>query len=130
MIAAWLSRPPGRLAGRQRYGLALAVCALANLGFATTAAAAPPGAAQYIAGYDRDGDGRVSLAEYQAYLSRGFDRMDRNADGRVAGTEWPQPNRRVLLRSQHQANLAAAFRRQDRNGDGFLSLVELTAPPR
>lgn len=130
MSTILLSRPSGRPGRRCRSAFSLAALALTSLTCVATAAVAAPSTAQYLAGYDGDGDGRVSLAEYQAYLSRGFERMDRNADGRVAGDEWPQPNRRVMRRSQHLANLAAMFRRQDRNGDGFLSLLELTAPPR
>ena len=100
------------------------------LGFTALASANPPGPAEYLARYDTDSDRRVSLAEYQAYLARGFAQMDRNRDGRIDALEWPRPGRRALTLAQHHRHLAAAFHRQDIDGDGFLDLTELTAPPR
>lgn len=94
------------------------------------AAAGSPTVNAYFARYDRDGDGRVSLLEYQAYLARGFEQMDRNRDGRIERSEWPQPGRHELSRAQHLGHLAAVFHRQDANGDGFLDLAEFAAPPR
>jgi len=93
-------------------------------------AAAAGGVNAYLARYDRNGDGKVALAEYQAYLGRGFARLDRDGDGVVRGAEWPQSGRPPLPRSVHDRRLAAAFVRQDRDHDGFLDARELTAPPR
>lgn len=100
------------------------------LAFSPLLIASPPTPADYLARFDGDGDGRVSLAEYQAYLSRGFVHMDRNRDGRIDESEWPQPGNRALSWDAHQRNLAATFRRQDVNADHFLDLIELTAPLR
>lgn len=113
---------PRRQPGGQRLVLLLA--------FSPLLIAGPPNLADYLARFDSDGDRRVSLAEYQAYLSRGFTRMDRNRDGRIDESEWPQPGNRALTWDAHQRNLAATFRRQDVNADHFLDLIELTAPPR
>ena len=43
----------------------------------------------YLARMDADGDGRVSLAEYQDWLSYAFTRMDANGDGVLAPDELP-----------------------------------------
>lgn len=85
---------------------------------------------EYLARMDRDGDGRVSLAEYQAWLSYAFDAMDRDRDGILSAAEQPGGRGQPLTRQQHQARLAERFRRQDANGDGYLSARELAAPPR
>lgn len=84
----------------------------------------------YLARMDRDGDGRVSLLEYQDWLSYAFDAMDRDHDGVLSRAELPGGRGEPLARDQHRARLANAFQRQDRNGDGVLDLRELAAPPR
>jgi len=84
----------------------------------------------YLARMDRDGDGRVSLAEYQDWLSYAFDAMDRDHDGVLATSELPGGRGAPITRAQHRARLAAAFARQDRNHDGVLDARELAAPPR
>jgi Ca2+-binding EF-hand superfamily protein len=98
------------------------------------AAAQPQASSDYLSRMDRDHDGRVSLVEYQDWLSYGFDAMDRNHDGVLSADELParggQGGRgHPLTREEHRARLAAAFHRQDRNGDGFLDSRELAAPP-
>lgn len=46
----------------------------------------------YLREYDRDGDGRVSLAEYQDKLSDVFRQMDRNGNGQAAlHAAWSGP---------------------------------------
>jgi Ca2+-binding EF-hand superfamily protein len=84
----------------------------------------------YLARMDADGDGRVSLAEYQDWLSYAFDAMDRDHDGVLAAAELPGGRGRSITRSAHRERLAAGFRRQDRDGDGVLDAGELAAPPR
>jgi Ca2+-binding EF-hand superfamily protein len=84
----------------------------------------------YLARMDADGDGRVSLAEYQAWMSYAFDAMDRDRDGVLTPAELPGGRGPAISRSQHRERLAAAFGRQDRNGDGALDARELAAPPR
>jgi Ca2+-binding EF-hand superfamily protein len=95
-----------------------------------TATAQVLASGDYLARMDTDGDGRVSLAEYQDWLSYAFDAMDRNRDGVLTADELPGGKGAPVTRAEHRARLADAFRRQDRNGDGFLDARELAAPPR
>lgn len=87
-------------------------------------------AGDYLARMDADGDGRVSLVEYQDWLSYAFDAMDRNRDGVLDATELPGGKGAPVTRAEHRARLAAAFNRQDGNRDGVLDARELAAPPR
>lgn len=86
----------------------------------------------YFAGFDRDGDGRVGREEYLAYLSAGFDALDRNGNGRVDEDELPAGTRRSPTRERgaHQRAVLATFARLDGDRNGWLSVAELTAPPR
>jgi Ca2+-binding EF-hand superfamily protein len=104
------------------------VCAF--LACAPLAQAQVRASADYLSRMDRDGDGRVSLAEYQDWLSYAFDAMDRDHDGVLTASELPGGRGAPITRAQHRARLAAAFARQDRNHDGFLDARELAAPPR
>jgi len=84
----------------------------------------------YLSKMDADRDGRVSLAEYQDWLSYAFDAMDRDRDGMLSPAEQPGGKGATLARVEHRARLAERFRRQDADRDGFLSAKELAAPPR
>lgn len=119
-------------ARRHRRCLVLAVA----LGIATAGADAFAAQAQsvrrttdYLERMDADGDGRVSLAEYQAWMGYGFDAMDRDRDGALSPAELPGGRGPRLTREAHHARLAAVFARQDRDRDGFLNASELAAPP-
>lgn len=107
------------------WGLALA---------ASGAAAASRDAAQqaWFEGFDRDGDGRISAAEYEDYFSAGFDAIDRNGDGRLDLDELPTNRQRSPTRERHAHRRAVqrTFARLDADRDGWLDLRELTAPPR
>ncbi|BCT92165.1 hypothetical protein LYSHEL_11890 [Lysobacter helvus] len=85
---------------------------------------------EYLARMDVDHDGRVSLVEYQDWLSYAFDAMDRDHDGTLSPAEQPGGRGKPITREQHRLRLADAFRRQDANHDGSLSASELAAPPR
>jgi Ca2+-binding EF-hand superfamily protein len=100
-----------------------ALCRLA------AAQGAPSSPQDYLQRMDRDGDGRVSRAEYIAYMDRGFDRLDTDGNGVLEGDELP-PGARRVTRADYEASLAAAFARQDTNHDGFLDARELATPPR
>jgi len=87
--------------------------------------------ADYLRRFDRDGDGRVSLREYQDYMSRGFRALDRNSDGVLSPHELPRGTQRraVITLDAHLRALARTFDLLDVNNDGYLDARELTAPP-
>ena len=84
----------------------------------------------YLSKMDADCDGRVSLAEYQDWLSYAFDAMDRDRDGLLSPAEQPGGRGRALSRGEHRARIAERFHRQDADHDGYLGARELAAPPR
>lgn len=90
----------------------------------------PATPAAYLRAFDSNGDGKVSVDEYVAYLSRGFKRMDRNGDGILERDELPGGRGTPITLREFQANLRRQFHRLDRNHDGYLDARELTAPPR
>ena len=110
---------------RSRAGFFLAACLAAMPAFAQVRASG-----EYLARMDVDRDGRVSLGEYQDWLSYAFDAMDADHDGTLAPGEQPGGRGKPLTREAHRTRLADAFRRQDANRDGTLSATELAAPPR
>ena len=125
-IASAKTRP-----ARSRAGFSLgAACVAALLAMTTQAHAQVLASAEYLARMDADTDGRVSLVEYQDWLSYAFDRMDADGDGVLAPGEQPGGRGKAVTREAHRARLADAFRRQDANRDGTLSAAELAAPPR
>jgi len=100
---------------------------------AAPAPAAPLGAVDastdYVARMDADHDGRVSLAEYQEWLSYAFKRMDANGDGVLSPDELPGGRGKPVTLADHRQTVGERFARQDRNRDGFLDAQELLAPP-
>lgn len=83
----------------------------------------------YLQHMDSSGDGRVSLAEYQAWMGYAFERMDSDGDGVLSAAELPGGRGKPVSLAAHRDSLAAAFRRQDANHDGMLDARELVAPP-
>jgi Ca2+-binding EF-hand superfamily protein len=108
-----------------RAGFSFLAIALAMPAFAQVVASA-----DYLARMDADRDGRISLPEYQDWLSYAFDAMDVDHDGVLAPAEQPGGRGKPIAREAHRARLAAAFARQDANRDGVLNATELAAPPR
>lgn len=94
-----------------------------------TWAAAQDTRAAYLRLFDGDGDGRVSQDEYVAYMSRGFQAMDRNGDGIIDRDELPGHRGQPIILDEYHDNLRRQFHKLDRNGDGYLNARELTAPP-
>ena len=111
-----------------------APAAPAQEGSAPTPAPAPSlgavdASTDYVARMDGDRDGRVSLAEYQDWLSYAFTRMDANGDGVLSPGELPGGRGKPVSLADHRQTVADRFARQDRNRDGFLDAQELLAPP-
>ena len=115
----------GRIA---RHAGAALVCAASS--FAAFAGGPVASSGDYLARMDTDGDRRVSLAEFQAWMGYAFERMDRNGDGVVSVDELPGRRGKPVSIAEHRASLAATFAKQDRNHDGVLDARELAAPPR
>jgi hypothetical protein len=103
------------------------MCAVLSTG---AALAQVDATSDYLARMDADHDRRVSLLEYQDWLTYAFDAMDRDRDGTLAASELPGGRGQPVSRAQHRDRVAATFHRQDRDGDGFLDARELAAPPR
>ena len=108
-----------------KLAVALLACALPSM-----ASAQVQRTGDYLSKMDADRDGRVSLAEYQDWLSYAFDAMDRNRDGVLSPAEQRGGRGAALTIAEHRARIAERFRKQDANRDGFLSAKELAAPPR
>jgi len=104
-------------------------CSLLAVALSLPAAAQLRDSGDYLQRMDGDRDGRVSLAEYQAWMGYAFERMDRDRDGVLTAAELPGGRGRAISLAAHRAALAAAFDRQDRNRDGLLDARELAAPP-
>ena len=88
------------------------------------------GAGDYLARMDADGDGRVSLDEYLAWMGYAFEKMDRDGDGVLSAAELPGGKGKPVSLAEHRRRLAERFARQDANRDGYLDARELAAPPR
>jgi Ca2+-binding EF-hand superfamily protein len=112
--------------GVRHLGAAL-VCAA--LSFAAVAAGPVASSSDYLARMDTDGDRRVSLPEFQAWMGYAFERMDANRDGVVSTAELPGGRGKAISLAEHRAALAERFAKQDRNHDGVLDARELAAPP-
>jgi hypothetical protein len=89
----------------------------------------PQGSGDYLSRMDTDRDGKISVVEYQDWLSYAFDGMDRNRDGVLSPEEQPGGRGAAITRETHRARLAERFRRQDIDRSGFLDAKELAAPP-
>ena len=83
----------------------------------------------YLVRMDTDGDGRVSLPEFQAWMGYAFERMDVDRDGVVEPHELPGGRGRAIALDQHRQRLAATFTKQDRDRSGYLDARELASPP-
>lgn len=123
-------RPVARHAARNLFAAAALLGAAAFVS-GPVAAQTPRDTREYLRQFDTDGDGRVSLSEFQNYMSRGFVQMDRNGDGILTADELPRGTRarKTPTLEARLRELSAAFDRQDINNDGYLDAREMAAPP-
>jgi Ca2+-binding EF-hand superfamily protein len=97
---------------------------------ASSATLAQDTRSEYLQQFDSNGDGRVSEAEYLAYMSRSFQAMDTNHDGVLETSELPGGRAKSITLKEYQDNLRRQFHQLDRHHHGYLNAKELTAPPR
>jgi len=83
----------------------------------------------YFDTVDADHDHRLSLVEYQEWMSYAFRQMDKNHDDVIDPDEQLVPHAKRMTLDELHERQAAQFHRQDRNHDGFLSQAEFLAPP-
>ena len=119
--------PRGAVATMQRMKLPAFLVLLSLVPLAAQAQVNATG--DYLSRMDGDGDGRISLVEYQDWMSYAFDAMDRNRDGMLTPDELPGGKGRPVTREGYRARIAATFNKQDRDRDGMLDARELAAPP-
>jgi Ca2+-binding EF-hand superfamily protein len=125
-------------------GLALAIAL--PLAAQTTAAQAiagptprPERFARLVKLVDKDGDGRISLAEAQEFAAQRFDRLDTDHKGYLTLEAYEAPLRRAIDRASEARRPAleralpraeAAFKALDKAGDGRLTKDEFLADSR
>ena len=112
-----------------RFAMVLLAFALSMATHAQVRSSGAASISDYLSKIDTDRDRRVSLLEYQDWLSYAFDAMDRNRDGMLSAAEQPGARGKPLSRVVHRERLAERFKKQDANRDGSLSARELAAPP-
>jgi len=83
----------------------------------------------YFAAADLDHDKRLSLVEFQEWMSYAFHRMDANHNDVLEPEEQHVTRATRLTLAELHTRQAEQFRRQDKNGDGYLSQKEFLAPP-
>ena len=115
--------------GRPGMRYARRVALLAGLMLLPLVSHAQSTPAEFLREFDTDGDGRVSEAEYVAYMSEGFYRLDLNDDGVLEQDELPGGHGKPITLKQFQDNLRRQFHKLDRNHDGYLDVHELMQPP-
>jgi Ca2+-binding EF-hand superfamily protein len=83
----------------------------------------------YFDAADTDHDDKLSLPEFQEWMSFAFRQMDKNHDEVIEPEEQLVPNAKRLTLAELHARQAEQFKRQDRNHDGLLTQAEFLAPP-
>lgn len=104
-----------RLALRGPALLGLPVAALAGIAGMAHAQATPPASPRAVSG-----DG-IAKADFQAAMRGRMMQADKDGDGRISAAEWT-----AAAQSRGRGQMAdRAFARMDRNRDGFLDAAEL-----
>jgi hypothetical protein len=108
-------------------GSVAAGCLAALASGAEAPAGPPPKRPGFVARLDKNGDGKVSAAEFDGPADA-FKAMDKNHDGFLSEAEAPKgpPPRRRPTRAEDQARFIA---RLDQDGDGKVSAEEFDGPP-
>jgi Ca2+-binding EF-hand superfamily protein len=114
---------------------AMVVASLALSATAGTAHAQEPEARQaggqwLLQRFDADGDGRVTLEEFQAAGEARFATLDADGDGRISAEEFAaaRPEGRRAGRPQADENRPRrGLARMDADGDGYVSKAEFEA---
>ena len=107
---------------RRHHLMRRSIAALASViasGLTFPAAAQPAN----MAGMDANGDGRTSRTEYRVGLVDGSMKFDKNGDGRVTIAEMPAATRLPGIKGI----MIKVFKQNDTSGDGALSREELAA---
>jgi len=100
------------------------------------AASAAPAFAKGAKSTDQDGDGRISMQEFQAKHERLFQRLDRDSDGQVTRAEFDRKAARKMSRKTSNGEQASGkgkrggkdrFAKYDVDGDGALTRDEYLA---
>ena len=74
---------------------------------------------------DRDGDGRISTAEWNGYRTSGYASWDANHDGRISRAEYANCwYGGGFYGTYNRANWEPSYTAFDANGDGYLSSNE------
>jgi Ca2+-binding EF-hand superfamily protein len=102
---------------------------VAMLVWLPVAALAQGATSELFRAMDTNGDGRISEAEYVAYMSQGFYRLDRNHDGVLEQDELPGGRGKPITLQEWQDNLRREFHKLDRHHHGYLTPQELMQPP-
>ena len=114
-------------------GLAVSGAAVAQTaGAPGTQAGKPDRRAEMIKAMDKDGDGKVSKAEFLAFQPQGGWQVDANKDGKVTRDEFMTPRSRAdspraaEWKARAEKRRADAFSQLDANKDGMVSREEFT----
>lgn len=78
--------------------------------------------------FDKDGDGKVTLAEVQAGRAERVKGIDADGDGLLSADEMIAADL-ALEKARIEGRVKARIAAQDANGDGKLSAAEMMVPP-
>jgi Ca2+-binding EF-hand superfamily protein len=113
---------------------ALAIGALAASAHATEPGARHGGGQGMLQHFDADGDGAISLPEFQAAGEQMFSKLDADSDGQLSAEErasarhsWKSKRGDEGRRELHKARREEHFAKIDTDGDGAISKAEFEA---